>query len=268
MLWKGKTKENSENLVVDNRYIKANEKLRKLFTEHTYEKILRSNDLRGQVIEISEKEYALCHGFQDVADSLSKFFEMKSIKKPVFEIGDKITDGTIDVDKKFAANGPFLGYTHYYRFEDNCNDVEFEIERGYCSPFYAYTCEQSSFSEVEMKYLVDKAEYALHRKAMKPKEEFRDKLISIYCEEKTMVTANDLRKYIKDKEESIEDKVDKWLKDVVFPRFTVDGSGFEVPEWTTRGELEKLLGKRGFSTTSHCGYQGSFVYISLPPCQE
>ena len=84
-----------------------------------------------------------------------------------------------------------------------------------------------------------------------------------------MVNADDLRQYLKAQREDIESKVDQWLKEEVFPNFK-DGQclGREVPKWITTTSLVRILDRRGFDVTSHVGYKGSFVYISLPPSGE
>lgn len=80
-----------------------------------------------------------------------------------------------------------------------------------------------------------------------------------------MITANDLREHLltltnSDKSEMI----DSWLKSTVFSKWKGDKSGYEIPDGVSCGEIETLLSLRGFHVTTYSGYQGSFVYISLP----
>lgn len=80
-----------------------------------------------------------------------------------------------------------------------------------------------------------------------------------------MKTANDLHKSLQVKQSDSAEAVDTWLEDVVFPKFAHNKQGFEVPNGLSTSEVVSLLQVRGFSVTSHSGYQGEFVYISIPP---
>lgn len=83
-----------------------------------------------------------------------------------------------------------------------------------------------------------------------------------------MKTANDLHKLLQSQQSDSAKAVDTWLEDVVFPKFTHNRQGFEAPEGLSTNEVVSLLQVRGFGVTSHSGYQGNFVYISIPPQGE
>jgi hypothetical protein len=80
-----------------------------------------------------------------------------------------------------------------------------------------------------------------------------------------MFTAKDFQKTLDDNESELGEKVDQWLQTEVLPGYRGAGHGEEVPEWTDTETLVRLLRLRGFDVTSHRGYQGSFVYITVPP---
>lgn len=83
-----------------------------------------------------------------------------------------------------------------------------------------------------------------------------------------MKTAQDLYNLLKLRQSDSAKIVDTWLEEVVFPKFTTNKQGFEVPQGVSTNEVVALLQVRGFSVTSHSGYQGEFVYISIPPQGE
>jgi hypothetical protein len=82
-----------------------------------------------------------------------------------------------------------------------------------------------------------------------------------------MITVKDYLAYEKSITEAIQSKVDEWLQKQVFPTF-YNNKGYDVPEWTTTTQLQLLLEQRGWSVTTYSDYQGSFVYLSVPPQQD
>lgn len=83
-----------------------------------------------------------------------------------------------------------------------------------------------------------------------------------------MKTASDLHSFLKLKESDKSKLVDKWLEEEVFPKFSHNGQGFDVPSGITSLEIKDLLSVRGFSVETLSDYQGNFVYITLPPQGE
>lgn len=85
-----------------------------------------------------------------------------------------------------------------------------------------------------------------------------------------MLTVKDFLKYKEDVSQDKQEKCDDWLERVVFPKFAVtgDGSGFDCPPFATLKEVELMLQQRGWVVKTHSGYQGSFIYLSLPPQGE
>lgn len=80
-----------------------------------------------------------------------------------------------------------------------------------------------------------------------------------------MKTVKDLIEYQKKQEKEKNEVIDKWLEDGVFPFFSYNGQGFKKPEDMLLKDVKKLLEVRGFSVRTHSSYQGSFVYITIPP---
>ena len=76
-----------------------------------------------------------------------------------------------------------------------------------------------------------------------------------------MVTAQDLINYIEEENLELEETIDKWLLQIVFPTFTEHG-GYEIPKGVPRGILVKHLTIRGFGVKTHADHQGSFVYLT------
>ncbi len=83
-----------------------------------------------------------------------------------------------------------------------------------------------------------------------------------------MKTAKDLHNLLKLKQSDKNAIIDTWLEKEVFPKFTNNRQGFSIPEGVSLSETEELLKARGFSVTTYSGYQGSFVYITIPPQGE
>lgn len=163
----------------------SSEKLTQLtdiFERNTVEQIVRNETLKNLVEELHSDHNVILGSGRKLNDHMLNFLEMKTIKKPVFEIGDKITEGKIIINKKFPRE-PLIGTFVELTFIDEVNDIEFTLSSNLWMGSTSCTCKTVSFSNIEMEYLVDKATYALHRKEMEPKEEFRDKLVSIYCKE-------------------------------------------------------------------------------------
>lgn len=83
-----------------------------------------------------------------------------------------------------------------------------------------------------------------------------------------MKTAQDLHELLQTRQSETAKAVDTWLEDVVFPKFTHNSQGFEVPKGLSTDKVVDLLQERGFSVTSYAGHQGRFVYITIPPQGE
>lgn len=90
----------------------------------------------------------------------------------------------------------------------------------------------------------------------------------VSLEEDSMKTAKDLENLLKLKQSDKNFIIDIWLKKEVFPKFTHNKQGFSIPEGVSLSETEELLKVRGFLVTTYSGYQGSFVYLSIPPQGE
>lgn len=82
-----------------------------------------------------------------------------------------------------------------------------------------------------------------------------------------MITVKDYIKYTKNADSALQEKVDEWLKTVVFPHH-YDKAGYECPSWIDLVNLQMLLQQRGWEVTVYSGYAGSFVYLSVPPQQD
>lgn len=79
-----------------------------------------------------------------------------------------------------------------------------------------------------------------------------------------MLTVKDYLLYKESTTSELQNKVDEWLMTEVFPNHK-DNAGYECPEWIKLGILKTMLEQRGWSVTTHSGYQGNFVYLSVPP---
>lgn len=82
-----------------------------------------------------------------------------------------------------------------------------------------------------------------------------------------MYDVNQFKKDLDDGKAHLGAKVDNWVKDHVLPDFR-NHNGYEVPDWIGLGDLVRMLEQRGFLVNYYSGYQGSYVYISLPPGEE
>tara|TARA_R100000541_G_C1897352_1_gene84066 strand:+ start:84702 stop:84953 length:252 start_codon:yes stop_codon:yes gene_type:complete len=83
-----------------------------------------------------------------------------------------------------------------------------------------------------------------------------------------MKTAKDLENLLKLKQSDKNTIIDTWLEKEVFPKFTHNKQGFSIPEGVSLSETEELLKVRGFLVKTYSDYQGSFVYLSIPPQGE
>lgn len=82
-----------------------------------------------------------------------------------------------------------------------------------------------------------------------------------------MITVKDYLEYKYSIDAGLQEKVDYWLKTVVFPEFH-DHKGYGVPSWIFTHQLKLLLEQRGWNVTTHSDFQGNFVYLSIPPQQD
>lgn len=82
-----------------------------------------------------------------------------------------------------------------------------------------------------------------------------------------MFTAKDMHEILKKNELKKEEIIDEWLKEKVAPNYS-DNMGYACPDGVTLSEAEDLLGTRGFDVHTYSGYQGSFIYLKIPPQEE
>lgn len=80
-----------------------------------------------------------------------------------------------------------------------------------------------------------------------------------------MKTVKDLIEYQRKQEQDKNEIIDEWLEEGVFPTFSYNGQGFRKPADMLLKDVEKLLEIRGFSVRTCSSYQGSYVYITIPP---
>lgn len=82
-----------------------------------------------------------------------------------------------------------------------------------------------------------------------------------------MYTAKDMYNVLKMKDSDKGDIIDKWLKEEVLPKRSLDdySGGYGCPEGVTLREAERLLEMRGFSVKIHSDWQGDFICLSIPP---
>lgn len=83
-----------------------------------------------------------------------------------------------------------------------------------------------------------------------------------------MLTVKDYLQYKESVTSEKQQKCDEWLQQQVFPKFSGNGFGIECPNWAGLTEMQLMLEQRGWSVTTHSGYQGSFLYLSFPPQGE
>lgn len=79
-----------------------------------------------------------------------------------------------------------------------------------------------------------------------------------------MITVKDFIELKSQDTQIKEDIIDAWLEQEVFPSFTTNNQGFQLPEGITISFMEKAMTRRGFTVRTHSDYQGSFVYIQMP----
>lgn len=83
-----------------------------------------------------------------------------------------------------------------------------------------------------------------------------------------MKTAKDLNDLLKLKESDLNNEVDNWLEEEVFPNFKDNHQGFEIPSYIQPSAMESLMKTRGFDVSLNCDYQGNVIYIAIPPQGE
>ena len=85
-----------------------------------------------------------------------------------------------------------------------------------------------------------------------------------------MKTVKDFLKYKEYMSQTKQQKCDEWLENIVFPKFAVtgNGTGFTCPNFATMNEVVLMLRQRGWEVKDYTGYQGSFLYLSIPPQGE
>lgn len=79
-----------------------------------------------------------------------------------------------------------------------------------------------------------------------------------------MLTVEDYLKYKETVNQESQNACDEWLENTVFPKFTNNGCGFECPTFAAPLDVVRMLRQRGWEVRCDSGYQGTFVYLSIP----
>lgn len=83
-----------------------------------------------------------------------------------------------------------------------------------------------------------------------------------------MLTTKDYMEYKARVTSEVQTLCDKWLQNVVFPKFTGNGCGFDCPSFASLVDMESMLKQRGWEVTSYSSFHGTVLYLTLPPQGE